>query len=453
MSDWLIVGGGPHGIHLSVRLLRAGVPRTAIRILDPHREPLTRWQSYTGNTGMSHLRSPLVHNLDVEALALEQHASSTEFESAKLERRLPEGQQEPDFIPPYSRPSLALFMHHARSLVEKSGLMRSWIQGRAESLECMEDGYQVTTESGETLRAKNVVLALGSGDQLRWPVWARDLKATHEQAPLDHIFGPCFQRDALDSSEDVVIVGAGISAAQLALSLAETNPDRGITMLSRHSLKQADFDSDPGWLGPRFLREFDAELCLEKRRATIQEARQLGSLAAEVMFDITQSIQAGRVTHTLAHIDGAIWGGDGERIELRMRPMELDESAYHRNGKILSRVSETTRSIAADRVVLATGFKPHRPGGEFLNRAIEALDLPLAPDGFPVVDRHLRWRPGLFVTGPLAELVVGPASRNLSGARMAAKRIVESRGLRFSKRPRPAASASVGRRFAPYSRR
>ena len=46
-------------------------------------------------------------------------------------------------------------------------------------------------------------------------------------------------------------------------------------------------------------------------------------------------------------------------------------------------------------------------------------------NGLPVLDDHLRW-PGLelFITGGLAALQLGPAARNLHGARMAAARIV-----------------------------
>ena len=71
-------------------------------------------------------------------------------------------------------------------------------------------------------------------------------------------------------------------------------------------------------------------------------------------------------------------------------------------------------------------------------------DLPLAPGcGFPVLDENLRWRPkhcddnrqrsggggkrpsgGIYATGALAELELGPAARNLAGARLAAERIV-----------------------------
>ena len=62
--------------------------------------------------------------------------------------------------------------------------------------------------------------------------------------------------------------------------------------------------------------------------------------------------------------------------------------------------------------------------------AMRSMDLPTAKDGFPIVDRHLRWRKSLFVMGPLAELEVGPVSRNISGARMAASRIITSPELR-----------------------
>ena len=89
------------------------------------------------------------------------------------------------------------------------------------------------------------------------------------------------------------------------------------------------------------------------------------------------------------------------------------------------------RRIDADRVLLATGFPGRRPGGAWLDAAVAAFGLPCAACGYPIVDRGLRWHPHLLVTGALAELELGPVSRNLSGAQRAGERIVAvARGVR-----------------------
>lgn len=80
--------------------------------------------------------------------------------------------------------------------------------------------------------------------------------------------------------------------------------------------------------------------------------------------------------------------------------------------------------LSTSMILLATGFEGRRPGGAWLDRAITDLGLSCGGCGYPLVDRALRWHPNVFVTGPLAELKVGPASRNISGARMAARRIL-----------------------------
>ena len=53
----------------------------------------------------------------------------------------------------------------------------------------------------------------------------------------------------------------------------------------------------------------------------------------------------------------------------------------------------------------------------------EAASLPVAPCGFPIVDSALRWHTHIHVSGPLAELELGPVSRNVSGAQRAGDRL------------------------------
>ena len=87
-------------------------------------------------------------------------------------------------------------------------------------------------------------------------------------------------------------------------------------------------------------------------------------------------------------------------------------------------LSINDREVLADVVLLATGFEAQRPGGVLVDSVIERLGLECAGCGYPVVDEDLRWGRGLFVTGPLAELELGPAARNIHGARLAGKRLV-----------------------------
>jgi len=80
-------------------------------------------------------------------------------------------------------------------------------------------------------------------------------------------------------------------------------------------------------------------------------------------------------------------------------------------------------ALICGRIVLATGFEERRPGGAWLDDAIDRLGLPCSACGYPLVDGALRWHPRIHVSGALAELEVGPAARNIAGARMAAERI------------------------------
>ena len=75
-------------------------------------------------------------------------------------------------------------------------------------------------------------------------------------------------------------------------------------------------------------------------------------------------------------------------------------------------------------VHIATGFQNKRPGGGLVDSLIESAALPCADCGYPVVDKALRWHPRVHVSGALAELELGPASRNIAGARRAGDRLV-----------------------------
>jgi hypothetical protein len=152
-------------------------------------------------------------------------------------------------------------------------------------------------------------------------------------------------------------------------------------------------------MGTKNMRRFTATRSLKTRRQMIKSARHVGSMPPDVHRSLRGAIRRGTV---------------------QWHQGELAASAV--GSRAVLRLGE--ERIYVDAVLLATGFEGQRPGGALLDRMIESHALPCADCGFPVVDKHLRWHPQVFVTGPLAELELGPVSRNILGARRAAERII-----------------------------
>ncbi|MGB1278266.1 MAG: hypothetical protein ACPG77_21145, partial [Nannocystaceae bacterium] len=107
--------------------------------------------------------------------------------------------------------------------------------------------------------------------------------------------------------------------------------------------------------------------------------------------------------------------------ELVVRKTQREATREKNHGLL-----EKSGVIEVDRVLLATGFSSARPGGSMVDDLIASASLPCARCGYPIVDTALRWHPRIHVTGPLAELELGPASRNIAGARRAGDRLVDA---------------------------
>ncbi len=397
MLEWLIIGGGFHGTYLSLYLTRRKrIPADAIRVLDPYDHPLALWDHLAHNTGMEFLRSSHAHNLHFDPFSL-----------VTFTRTLP-GQPLAQFIEPYGRPSLELFHAHTRHLIERYQLDKLRLVGRAQKLLRLENGWRVETEN-QSIVTRNVIIAIGNTENPYWPDWAQSLRQSG--ASIHHIFDPAFQREALPEEAQILVVGGGITAAQTAVALAVRSPGH-VTLLMRHPVRVHQFDSDTGWITPLYLNRFHAEHDYARRRAMITKARHRGSMPGDVADELNQAVE----NHLLTLQEGDIVGA---KHVLPLQTASFSNSSHDTIELMLS----NGETIAADHVVLATGFETRRPGGAWLDEAITAYDLPLAPDGFPVVDQHLCWSPGLYVSGPLAELEIGPVSRNMVGVRLAAERI------------------------------
>jgi hypothetical protein len=403
MLDWLIIGGGIHGTHLALYLTRRRrVPLERIRVLDPYPVPLALWEHHTTNVGMTYLRSGHAHNLHFDPFSLITFA------------RTQAGQPLAAFLEPYGRPSLALFQAHSHQLIQQYRLESLRLPGRAVGLSRLPGGWRVETGQG-SLEAARVVLAFGLTEQPAWP----EVFAPFRTTPgIHHIFDPTFDRAALPPWGQAVVVGGGITAAQTAMTLAIQQPGT-VTLLMRHPPRLHQFDADPGWVGMT-LDTFYADADYSRRRAVIQQARHRGSMPADVARELQTAVEhgllrvvEGEVKHLIRLPQGGNSGlhpsaATGNREPSTGNPFRLDAESW---------------MLEADTVILATGLDPRRPGGAWLDAVIDELGLPLAPDGYPVVDECLCWAEGLHVSGPLAELEIGPVARNIIGARLAADRI------------------------------
>ena len=380
--SWLIVGGGIHGVHIAARLLgETNASANELRLVDPGDSLLSRWRTCTSTTGMSHLRSPSVHHLDVSPWSLKQFAGDR--------RRRPFG----TFAHPYSRPALSLFNAHCNKVIDTFELADLHLQDRATvcSVDC--DGILVKLASGREISTKNLVLAIGASEQPYWPDWApRDNVRVH------HIFQPGFEGWP-SSRETVAVVGAGISGGQVALRLLDEG--HKVHLISRHELRQHQFDSDPGWLGPKHMTSFSRERDHDRRRTLIANARHKGSVPPQIRRALRRLI----ANKVLGWHVGEVEAFMAEQGEFQLK-------------------LSTKETLNPDRVLLATGFASQRPGGAFVDTLVSSASLPCASCGYPVVDSGLRWHPHVYVSGPLAELELGPASRNIAGARRAGDRLV-----------------------------
>lgn len=384
MYEWIIIGGGVQGVTMATFLLQSKKTTPCkIRIIDPHAKPLENWERCTKAISMPYLRSPSVHHIEINPFGLERFSKQNHGET---------------FYGRFKRPSLSLFKQHCDHLFHELNMRECWIKGRVIEVQKTGVKWEIVNDDGNKLTSKNVVIAIGIGEQPYWPEWA--LKLKDQTQTIHHIFEDNFNFESLLGP--IVVIGGGMTAAHLVNKLASIFPGE-VTMVKRHPFRVKLFDSDPGWLGPKKQASFRNNPDYSSRRRRIIEARHRGS--------ITQDLHM-----KLHHLK--------RRGQLDWLDEEINTFKQVENGTIL--ITKEGKEILARSIILATGFKPTLPGREWISPLMKREKLKCAECGYPIVTERLEWAEGLYVTGALAELQIGPIARNISGARQAAEQIVSS---------------------------
>lgn len=370
MLDWVIVGGGPHGVCAARALVEAGA---SLRVVEPSGQLLHRWSSRADAVAMTWMRSPVAHHLD-------KHPSSLHHFLHREENADVAG-----LAGAFRRPTHSAFLRHAHELVTRYRLAESVVRGRVTSLR--EDGGNVVVEGeGVELRARRVLIATGS-NALRIPTWAHRLRQAG--APIRHLFE---QEAALDHD----IVGGGISAVQRALAV-HRKTGRTVRLWMRNRVRVADFDYQQSWARHRFVAEWSA-MTEAERMAFFARHPSRGSVPTGLAARLGKALRRGSI-----------------RVEQGGLSVEQDVA-----GRRLV-LHGSQRASTSNGLTLATGLHPETVSG-WLRSSAKHLGLPLAAD-LPRLDDNMQWGRGVYVCGALARLRLGPMASNVIGARWATAKL------------------------------
>jgi hypothetical protein len=186
------------------------------------------------------------------------------------------------------------------------------------------------------------------------------------------------------------------------LALGAISRGAKVHLMIRRQLAEKLFDAEPGWLGPKYLKDFFAQPDWGQRVMMIQQARNGGSMTPAIATQLRQQMRRGKIRiDENCQVVKTEWLGENWRVE-------CSDGSKHE----------------CDYIWLSTGTKFDVTTEPLLKDILAAYPIPTVK-GLPVLDTCLRW-PGceLFIMGGLAALQVGPTARNLSGARMACEKIV-----------------------------
>jgi len=385
--DLAIIGAGVQALTLTTHLLQKSAKHYhKLLVFDPSQAWMNQWQQQFAAQQIPYLRSPAVHHPDPNPHQLRTFA----------ERRHSE------LFPPYDRPGTKLFNDFCDEVIHRWKLADKVYPAKVVRVLPIEhdsgDRFQLVLDTGETLIARRVVLATGSG-KVQLPHWVEKITSDYPADRLCHSQQVNLNRLSL-IGEHILIVGGGLTSGHLAkgaINLGVT-----VTLMTRKQLQSKTFDADPGWLGPKYLKDFHAETDWYERYQQIQQARNGGSMTPDIMLQLSQAAKEGKL-----RIDECCQVRDAEWQD-NLWQVRCDDGSRHQ----------------FNRIWLATGTKFNVKEHPLLQDVLETYPTETV-NGLPILDEHLRLpKSNFFVMGGLAALRIGPVARNIGGGKMAARLIV-----------------------------
>lgn len=373
----VIVGGGVQAVALALRCLKEG--HKDFVIVDP--QPLlNEWVRNVLAQGIDKLRTPFTAHLDP--------SDDPEAMMINLQNGRPlKG------VNPAEPAHSYLFNGHSLRLVRKAGLEKYRVPGQVKLVEHRNydslGNWMVTVSvRGEEhyYLTDDVVCAVGLGKP-----WMPDLCIAHPNIVHSHYVNA----NDLPYGRNFCVVGSGLTAATLAVKMAESGAKVDLCGRSQMSVQQ--LETDPLWRpGERLQKAFVNVEDHHERARQLKAARTANVVTPDIWERVVHHAEYGSIEmHTGVSVDG---------VEI------TEKNAVRLNSK------------DHDAVIFATGYKVDVRNLPMFKHVSPIL---MHVDGLPVLENNFESNlQGLFFMGKLGELAGGPLMRNIPGARYASKQIV-----------------------------
>ncbi|MDX6339080.1 MAG: FAD-dependent urate hydroxylase [Streptosporangiaceae bacterium] len=403
-TDVAIVGAGPYGLSVAAHLRRS---RLSVRQFGL---PMHLWRASMPR-GMFLKSQGFASNLSDPAAKLTLGAFSRVTERPYADYGLP--------VP------LDTFVAYGQWFQSAAGLEVEEVL--VTGVSPTGGGYELTLEDGETLRARQVVVAVGVEHFAYLPEQLAGLPSgacSHSSAHTDL---------AAFAGQRVTVVGAGQSALESAALLHEHGAQVQIVMRKQHvvwngtplapgrpllqRLREPEAGLGSGW-GTWFYSTQPSAFRHLPEASRVRRARTaLGPAGATWLRGRVEGEFPVLTGHAL---DWAVSGPEGVRL-----------------GLVCSSGART--EVAADHVIAATGYRPDLSRLTFLDEDLRARVQTVART--PIVDRDYQTSaPGLYVVGPGVAPTFGPVMRFVYGADHAARTV----GRRLARTATRRAAVAVG---------
>jgi thioredoxin reductase len=399
ICDVAVIGAGPHGLSLAAHLAAHGID---FRVFG---KPLSTWAG--------HMPSNMVLKSDGFVSNLSAPAANSTLKAWCARNNTPyadEGLPVPlDTFLSYA----ASFRNRFVPMLEETNVV---------SLQRSGDAFALTLESGERLKARNVVLAIGITSFAYTPSVLAQLPPQHLSHSFDHRDGGGFK------GKEVAIVGRGASAVDLAWLLHEQGAS--VRIVARSS--EIEFNKVPD--------AYEESLIGKLHRPASGIGRGWKSLfcaqAPHLFYRLPEAL---RLRAIASHMHPAGGWFMREKIEQNV-PLLLGRSikgAEARNGQVSLKVSDRNgreEVVVCDHVIAATGYQPNLRKAAFIDARLVGRISPrenvtLLSDNFETTVK------GLYAVGLSAMHNFGPLMRFMVGAEFAAPRVASALQRRLARAP------------------